>query len=261
MNTTVHKLCAYCGLAFLVLMGIGFAGLAHFVPLPSPHDSATEVAKMYRDRPTQIRFGLIISMAASALLMPFSVAMFRQMKRCEGPKPALAYIQLGLGAILVLEFIYLIFFWQTATFRADRSPEVIQALNDMGWIPFVGLSSTLIMQTFVFGVAMLLDRRAVPVFPRWLGFYNIWAALMFTPGSFNVFFKTGPLAWNGLVGIYIPGAVFLTWLVLNTVYLLRAIDGEAAEDAALPAAPDLAAMAAEIARLRRDLDRLPAGAA
>jgi hypothetical protein len=76
----------------------------------------------------------------------------------------------------------------------------------------------------VFGVAILLDRRERPVFPRWLGYYNLWVALMFLPGTFNVFYQSGPLSRNGIIAYYIPLTVFATWLVITSLYLSRAVD-------------------------------------
>ena len=275
-NVRLLKLCAWSGVAAIVVMGVGFAGVAGFVPPPSPDDSAQETANFFNDNQSSIRFGMILSMVASALLMPFAVALTVQIRRIEGRHSPLAWINLGLGSIFVLEFIYLLFFWQTATFRGERSAEAIQTLNDMAWIPFVGLSSTLILQCIVIGVAILMDRRDQPVFPRWAGYYNLWVALMFTPGTFNVFFKDGPLAWDGLIAFYIPIAVFVVWMILMPRLLLRAVDQQAEEEgltmgAGIPAAPSghvvasdgngetaptNAELAREVARLREEVARV-----
>ena len=58
-------------------------------------------------------------------------------------------------SLFVLQITYLAFFWITGTYRAERSPEIVQTLNDMGWIPFIGLSSTLVLQSAVFGWVIL----------------------------------------------------------------------------------------------------------
>jgi hypothetical protein len=185
------------------------------------------------------------------------------MRRIEGRFPALSMIQFGLGAIFVLEFIYLLFFWQTATFRVDRAPELIQLLNDMAWIPFVGLTSTAVVQVACFGIAVLLDRRARPIFPRWLGYYNLWVALMFTPGTFTVFFKDGPLAWNGIVAWYLPLAVFASWLIINPIYLSKAVD-TMEQDEPVSGGANIASgnayAAVEMSQLRADVDGLLARA-
>lgn len=244
MNRAVHKFCAWSGTACLVVMVIGFVLMAGFIPTRPPSQTAVETAQFIIDNRTRIRWGLIVSMVAASLLMPYTASMAIHMRRIEGRYPALAMIQFGLGTLFVLEFIYLIFFWQTATFRVDRAPELVQLLNDMAWVPFVGLTSTEVLAVASFGIAVLLDRRDRPIFPRWLGYYNIWVALMFTPGTFNVFFHNGPLAWNGLVAWYIPLIVFAGWLLINPFYLSKAVDTMADD------VPD------ELARLRADVDRL-----
>ena len=263
MNQKILKMCAWSGVAAIVVMGLGFALIAGFIPPPPPGDSAAQTAKLFIEHANAIRIGMIISMVASALLMPFAVSITLQMRRIEGAHSALAFIQLGMGAIFVLEFIYLIFFWETATFRLDRSPELIQLLNDMAWIPFVGLSSTLVMQSAVFGTAILIDKRGSPIFPRWMGYFNLWAALMFVPGTFNVFFLGGPLAWDGLLAFYIPVGVFVMWMIINSIYLAKAVDHQlleesaaTIEDASIPLST--AALAAEVSRLRSEVERLAA---
>jgi hypothetical protein len=278
VNAQILRLCAWSGLAAIVVMAVGFGAVAGFIPPPSPDDPAQETADFFNDNQSSIRFGMILSMVASALLMPFAVALTVQIRRIEGRHSPLAWINLGLGSIFVLEFIYLLFFWQTATFRDDRTPELIQAFNDMAWIPFVGLSSTLILQCIVVGVAILLDRRSEPIFPRWAGYFNLWVALMFTPGTFNVFFKDGPLAWDGIIAFYMPIAVFVVWMCVMPWLLNRAVDQQVTEEEGgvsmghgIPAAssghvvaemdngdadPTTAELAAEVARLREEVARV-----
>ena len=245
MNRTVHKFCAWSGTLCLALMVVGFVVMAGFIPARPAGESAQQTAQFLLENRDMIKWGLIISMFGAPLLMPFSASISIHMRRIEGRYPALAMTELGLGAIFVLEFIYLIFFWQTATYRADRAPELIQLLDDMGWIPFVGMTSTIVLQVSVFGVAILLDRRERPVFPRWLGYYNLWVALMFLPGTFNVFYESGPLSRNGIVAWYIPLIVFATWLVITSFYLSRAVDTMADDepvnvDGTVPSAPEQA---------------------
>jgi hypothetical protein len=243
MNRTVHKFCAWSGTLCLALMVVGFILFAGFIPARSASQSAEQTAQFLVANRDMIKWGLIVSMFAAPLLMPFAASISIHIRRIEGRYPALAMTELGLGAIFVLEFIYLIFFWQTATFRPDRAPELIQLLDDMGWIPFVGMTSTIVLQVTVFGVAILLDRRERPVFPRWLGYYNLWVALMFLPGTFNVFYQDGPLSRNGIIAWYIPLTVFASWLLITSFYLSRAVDTMADDepvsfDGTVPRAPD-----------------------
>lgn len=222
MNRTILTLCSWSGLVAVLLIGFSFWG-AGFIPIPSPSLSSTETAALIIENRNAIRTGMIISMMASGLLVPYAVALTIQMRRIEGEHSPLAYIQLGAGSLLALEFIYLLFFWQTATFRVDRSPELIELLNDMAWIPFVGLSSTLILQAVVFGIAILAYRHSSAIFPRWLGYFSLFSAFSFTPGTFNVFFMSGPFSWNGIIAIYVPAIIYLIWTGLNCWYLAKAV--------------------------------------
>jgi hypothetical protein len=265
MNHAIHKMSGWSGVGVLVLMAFGFVGLARFFPPPSPALSPDRTAAFILGHATTIRWGMIVTMVAAVLLGVFAVAIAIQMRRIEGRFPVLSMVEFGLGMLFVLEFLYLLFFWQTATFRADRDPKLVELLNDMGWIPFVGLTGTAAVQVAAFGLAILIDPRPVPVFPRWLGYCNLWVALIFCAGTFNVFFKTGPLAWNGVLSWWFPVSVFAIWLVIVTIYLRKAIASHIDEtdrtDGSSPGAhagyaPSHAELAAEVAHLRIQVGQL-----
>ena len=74
----------------------------------------------------------------------------------------------------------------------------------------------------MFGVVILQDHRPVPGIPRWVGYVCVWAGLLFSPGSFLVFFKDGPMAWNGLLVFWVPIGSFLVWMVAVVMAMLRA---------------------------------------
>lgn len=52
---------------------------------------------------------------------------------------------------------------------------------------------------------------------------------MFIPTGVITFFKTGPFTYGGLLGFYVPLAVFAVWLVAMPYAVIRAIRGEVAE--------------------------------
>jgi hypothetical protein len=251
----VQRACAWAGPLFIVAMAIGFVAIGKMIPPPPPGDSATQTADFFLGNADRIRFGMIASAFAAALLVPLSTVIALQMRRTEGRYPALSLIQFASGVLLSLEFIYLIFFWQVAAFRQDRAPELVQLLNDMAWVPYIGLSGTVVMQVAAFGAAVLLDTRTVPVFPRWFGYYQLWAALLFTPGTFNVFFHDGALAWDGMVAFYLPIAVYVSWAVLTPIFVFRAIRHQEAEEAGLGDNEEtsLGQLALEIAQLRAEI--------
>jgi len=250
ISRQIQRACIWAGPAMGALFVVGFA-VAGFFPPPSPNKSSAAVAAMIGEHRTAIRIGIVICLASCPLLMPFLASFTIQMKRIEGVRPIMAYTQLALGALATIEFVIPYVLMLASTYRADQNPDVTRALYDLGWFFFLGVVSTFVLQLVLFGVAVLIDRRDKPIFPRWLGYVNIWLAITFTPASFLVFFKTGPLAWNGLLVWWVPVAAFLAWFLPNFVCLLRAVSSDDGE----PTERD-AGLERQIAELRDRVDAL-----
>jgi hypothetical protein len=151
-----------------------------------------------------------------------------QMMRIEGRFAPLALAQLALGACACIEFIMPVYFWLTASYR-NRSPEIQLMLSDMGWLPFDGFVWTIIFQNILIGIAVLIDQRATPIFPRWYGYLSVWVALLYVPSGTNVFFKSGPIAWNGAISWWLLLAAIFGWLMATTYLLLVAIKRQETE--------------------------------
>jgi hypothetical protein len=88
---------------------------------------------------------------------------------------------------------------------------------------FIGPVCTIFVQGMAITIAILSDKSEKPVLPRWLGWFNLWAQIIYLPGILIPYFKSGPLAWNGLLAFWIPVVVFTIWLFLISAMLLRAI--------------------------------------
>jgi hypothetical protein len=233
MRARVQHGLAWCGPVMLVLWIVSFVALAGFIPPPSPEKTAAQVLAKYAGHTDAIRLGLMITLFASALLVPFSAAISAQMRRIEGAGAPLAATQLCSAALLSVEFIVPIMVWQTAAFRFDtESARMTQMLNDMGWLMFVAVISSVIVQILALAAAIFTDEREEPVFPRWAGYFNVWVALVLAPAGVIVFFKHGPFAWNGLLGFYLPLTSYCVWMFVTFALLRRAIDQESAEAAA-----------------------------
>lgn len=189
-----------------------FVFVMGWFPPSDPSASAEEIRQLYAADTTAIRVGLVITMAASALLVTWAAAIAGVMWRIEGAK-ALAAVQLVSCGLLSLEFMTPIGVWMAAAFRFDgRSAEVTEALHDVGWILFMTVIWSLIVQMVCILVAIFIDQSSEPVFPRWLGYLTAWAALLIIPAGLVLFFKDGPFAWDGVVGLYIPLTAFAIWM-------------------------------------------------
>ena len=243
MNTRSQRLCVWSGPLFALLFFLGYGVIARYIPPPDPADSAQVVADRYREHTNAIRTGMLVSMYALVFYVPFVAAISLHLKRIEGKFSPLAYAQFGLGVLLPVEFLPSLYYFQNAAYRPERADEAVQQLNDMGWLPFTGIIFTIFIQNVVIGIAVLSDHRAKPIFPRWFGYFSIWCGLLYCPASLDVYFKDGPLAWNGILSWWLSLIAFFMWLVVTTVMLLRAItdqaQGEALEQAVDSEAADV----------------------
>jgi hypothetical protein len=212
----------------IAFWAVGFALFGGFVPPPSPRADAAQITDMIRGATNEIRFGLLLTVLGSALLGPFIGVISMHMKRIEGGNTPLAYAQLVLGACLIMEFIFPVMVVQTAAYRPERSPEIVQMLDDLCWIPFFGVTSTAALEAALLGIVILQDRREFPLFPRWSGYYCLWSATLFTPGAVLVFFNSGPFAWDGLFVFWMPVVVFSSWIFVMTWLMIRSTNEGAA---------------------------------
>jgi len=252
-----QKASAWCGPAVIVVCVVGLAVCARFVTPPTPLTSPAGIAAIFQQRTLGIRTGMMVMVLGAVLLGPFFAVISVQMRRIEGPRPTLAYAQLMLGACFILEIILPMMAIQTAAFRPERDGVIQQMLNDLGWLTFFGVASTGFVQLVIIGVVILQDTQAVPAFPRWAGYFNIWVGFAFLPGTIMIFFKSGPFAWDGVFIFWIPFTAFFLWLLIMPFVLCRAIDQEAELDQS-DAAPAGSAAEDSIAELRTQVATLTA---
>jgi hypothetical protein len=99
---------------------------------------------------------------------------------------------------------------------------ITQTLNDIAWFFTVMPFALIFVQALSIAAAILMDRRAERVYPRWLGYMNVWCAFLYVPGGTCTFFKSGPLAWNGVLAFWVPASVYCTWFVTMAIQTSKA---------------------------------------
>lgn len=228
-----QRLCIWIGLSFAPLICIGLLIAGFFIP-PSPSLDANAIAQMFEDNRTGIRIGILITTLSAPTLAFFVAALSHQIKRIAGGSTPLAIVQTAAGACLILEFIIPQMIWQAAAYRPERSAEIVQTLHDISWLCYVGVNGTAIVQMLVFAIAIFHDKRDVPLIPRWGGYLALWASLGITGGSFCMFVKSGPIAWNGIISWWLLVSAFIVWMIVACWQMLQASRRVEAEDAAIP---------------------------
>ena len=227
-SRTTQRAFVWCGPAFAVALTIGLL-VAGWIPPPHPSRSAQQVANAYLHHKYRIRVGVLLMSLGVGLVFPWVVVVFVQLRRIGRHVVPLAYLSLVAGALTAMMFMLPCAFWEVAAYRPERDPQLTQLLNDMAWVPFIGLISFFVVQNVSIAAAIFADRRATPVFPRWSAYFNIWVMILFSPACLDIFFKSGPVAWNGIFAFWLGLGAFGAWYVVMTVLLLRAVGAEPAD--------------------------------
>ena len=225
MNQSSQMLGTWAGIATLITFGLSFV-VPGFLPPLAPSMSAAEAAAYFQQHTTGIRFGMILMMFAGSLFFFFVGVIAVQMRRIEKINPFWTYSQIVAGASGCTIIIVGAMLMTAAVFRPDRPVEISYALFDLAWVMVVMPGTPYMFMNVAIGGAILAGKSAAPVFPRWLGYFNLWAALLYSPGALMTFFKTGPFAWNGLFTFWLPAAAFGVWFLTMFVMLRKAIRQE-----------------------------------
>lgn len=215
---------AWCGPLFVLIFVMSFGVLGHNLPGPvSPALSPAEIGAHYVRNLSDLRLGWVISLVFISLYLPWSAQISEHMRHIEKHSRVMTYLQLITGALTVFVVSFGMLCWAVACFRPERDPAIIQTLHDIGWESLELQWAITTVQMFAMALVGLADKRETPLFPRWVCFLSIWCGLSFVPASLTLYFKTGPFAWNGLVGFYIPYAAWLVWCLVASYFMIKDI--------------------------------------
>jgi hypothetical protein len=220
-------LCTWAGPAATLFAFLGLVLVGGFVPAQSPSAGGPDIARFYTENATQIRLGMLLAMIGFTLFVPFGIAIAIQTRRIEN-RPIITYVQVACVAIASLEGVMSAVIWATAAFRPGSiDPDMTRMLNDLGWFAFLFDVPPFALWIGAIGYVILRDTDPTPVFPRWVGYFNLWVALLVLPADLMAFFKTGPFGFNGAFALYLPAGLFFAWILTMTPVLLRTIERDA----------------------------------
>ena len=204
----VMRALAWTGPVCIAIVMLGWAVLAGFLPPPDPAMTADQVKALWLDDTTLRTIGMLVAFWGSILLLPFSVAIGLALAR---DNRALAITQFSLGAFGIVFFAANFLLLATLGFDPERPAETTKMIHDIGFIFTFAPVAPFTFQDFVIGLGILAVPRSV--FPRWVGYVNLWVGVLFIPATIVPFFHHGPFAWNGLFAFWIPVGVFVVWFL------------------------------------------------
>ena len=223
MNKNAQLIGTWAGPITIVLFFLSFWPFAGFLPPLPATLTAAEVSAYYQQHTTGIRFGMVLMMFAGTINCIFVGVISTQLRRIEKENPMWTYAQLAVGCAGSVTIIVGAMLMTAVAFRPDRPPELTYMMFDIAWLWIVMPGTPAAIQNLTIGMAILSDKNTPTIFPRWVGFFNIWTGLLFLPGALVTFFKTGPFAWDGLLAFWLPAALFGPWFFIMFFMMRKAI--------------------------------------
>jgi hypothetical protein len=229
MNITDQRICLWLVPGFGAVLAVAFFLFPGFFPPMSPAMSADEVARFYRDNVGPLRASMILFNFCEVMFIPFFMVIVVQMQRMKNPSKAFAYSYLSAAASGSTMFALADIAWLVAAFRPERSPQLILLLNDLAWMAFITPVGFIIAQNFCLALAVYMDAQPRPVFPRWVGHFNIATALLMAPAAFALMHMKGPLAWDGILSFWVRIGTYVLYVTVMFVVVRAAINRQALE--------------------------------
>jgi len=223
MNTKNQLILTHSAIVMALMIFLGSFVLTGWLPPPSPSLSSAEFVAIFSPDNYMMRIGVLIMCLFSPLYVAFAAVVATQLKRIEGPHHVMANLQYVISGAGLCLFLVPGFIWLAISYRAGINPDIIMVLNDLAWFMFLAGSAPTILQWSCIGFAILSDRSAKPIYPRWLGYLNFWLAVGALTGQLIPFVKSGPFAYNGLFGFWVVAAVFFIWVSCTYWYTLQAV--------------------------------------
>jgi hypothetical protein len=228
MNTRDQRICLGLVPLFGALFCIGFTLFPGFFPPLSPTMTAEEVAAFYRNHVGEVRASMILFNLIGIGFIPFFMVIVVQMMRMGNPSRAFAYSYLAAAVSGGTLFAIADLAWLNAAARPDRDPQLTMLLNDLAWFSFTTPVGFIITQNLCLALAIYMDARPEPVFPRWVGHFNVLCALLLVPGAFALLHQTGPFAWDGALSFWLRISTFTLYVVVMCVVVRTAVNRQSA---------------------------------
>jgi len=112
-------------------------------------------------------------------------------------------------------------FFAIAAYRVGVvNPDLTQAMSDIGWIGSMLIWPPLCAGMAILGV-LILQSRGSTVFPRWIGWYSIFRAVVEPFQASIIFYKDGPFGPRGWTTWYAAVFTWGFWILALSFLMVR----------------------------------------
>ena len=224
VDTRFWRFCLWMGPLFVAVFYYCWGVLGHNFPPFSPEAPASEVAGWFRDHRNDVRLGMVVAMTFAPAYGVWGYAVAKVLEQVVGANHLMVQLARVGAAWTTITVLVPSSFWLTAAYRPDALPDwMIQMLYDMAWLLIDLAYAVTSVQLFALGVGFLLDKRAVPLVPKWLAWYGIWVGFMFAVECLMPFFFSGAFARHGGLNFWIEFLIWMAWVPVLTGYTLKAV--------------------------------------
>jgi hypothetical protein len=224
------RLCTLGIIPFFVLVGTFWGILGFNIPPFDAATSAVDLAQHFQDHGLRLRIAYAVAVPSWGFVMIWSVGIFGLMRRMEGSKALLPYLELMGGGLTSFVPTMASIFWLAAALRPERDPALTQLLYDLGWLTIDIAWSVTTVQYVAAGIVFLKDKRSVPLIPKWISWLGIWLGVEFAAQFVMPNFRSGPFSWAGLFNYWIPFFGPFLWMALLSMAMIKAFKRLESED-------------------------------
>ncbi len=227
INRSSQLICAHSAWLPLVCIAAGWFFIPGWFPPLEPGLESSAVQAMYAADRNAIRIGVTLMAFASVFWWTFSAAIAGQLRRMEAlADPIWSRVQMAAASGTALVLLFSAYFILAAAYRADMPADNIQLFHDIGWLLLVGGYPPGFLQNLAIGICILSNKSNQHPYPRWVGYANLWVAILFLPGALLPFFHDGPFAWNGAIGFWLVAGFFFPWMLMMWWFTVKAIKNQ-----------------------------------
>ncbi|WP_439673425.1 hypothetical protein [Embleya sp. MST-111070] len=203
---------------------VGFVPLADFFPPPDPTWTSERLSAWIVEHRLGVQLACVLMIFGATLIAPWGAALAIWTRKTESRFPVLhatQLISLGCG-VCVLMLVNV--FWAAAAYRADEtSPQVTQALWDMGWFLFLFAVPPFIVSFVSLALGILWNPPEHQLYPRWAAYMTLALCLNWSTDVTVIFFKSGQWTYTGFAGLWLIFGTFSGWVFVMTYLGFRAV--------------------------------------
>jgi hypothetical protein len=215
LDKRLEWLGAWSGIAWVVIAGAAFLG-SGLVPPVSPSVSPAEFVDFVSDHKYRILIGMLaLLIGGYTFLMTWSISLAYQVKKYANPSSLAFCVMFAVGLNGAVIGMLCGVLGSAMAYRVDAlDPATTHLLYDLILFLFLIPWPPFMLWQFVTGLAILSSSNTEVVFPRWTGYFSLWAGALELFSALCVFWYRGPFSYNGLVTFWVPGASFFIWVLV-----------------------------------------------